>query len=267
MPTIRSIHIYPIKGMRGISLPSAQLQPEGFVSDRRWMLVDDDGTFISQRTHPEMTMFIPSISRGILTVASKGEEITIPTEELTEDHIDVRVFDDNMKATVVSDEVSKWFSERLHTSLRLVKVSQVTNRIKDFSKYVVAEPKETVVSFADGYPYLILGTASMDLLNSKMEVDLDIDRFRANIVVDTDQPHDEDIWKSIQIGDQQMIVIKPCARCQVPTIDQQTGEMGKQPNTALATYRRDGRKVNFGMNAVALTNGSVSVGDTIVVMD
>ena len=253
--------------MRGITLQSAQLEPEGFEHDRRWMLVDDAGTFISQRTHPELTMFISSIEGDLLTVAYKGSEIKIPIDDLTGEHIDVSVFDDQMKATIVSDEASKWFSERLNTSLRLVKVSSVTNRIKDFSKYVDTDQKDTVVSFADGYPYLILSTASMAQLNSKMDVDLDIDRFRANIVVDTYHPHDEDSWKTIQIGDQHLLVIRPCARCQVPTIDQQTGQKGKQPNTALAGYRRDGNKVNFGMNGVSLTDGMVSVGDVIEVKD
>jgi len=199
--------------MRGISLPSAQLQPEGFEHDRRWMLVDDNGKFISQRMHAEMTMFIPNIIGDTLTVEYKGSQIQIPINELTADDIDVSVFDDNMKATVVSEEANQWFSDRLNTSLRLFKVSKVTNRIKDFSKYVDTDQKETVVSFADGYPYLILSTASMDQLNSKMDVDLDIDRFRANIIVDVDHPHDEDAWKSIQIGDQRMLVVKPCARC------------------------------------------------------
>lgn len=265
MAKIHSLNIYPIKGMRGISLQSAELLPEGFKYDRRWMLVDPNGKFISQRTHPEMTLFKTSIDREVLMVKYLENEIKVNIEELSDRHIDVNVFDDTMKATIVGQQTDEWFSEQLKTPLHLVKVSAITNRVKDFSKYVDSSnaPSNTVVSFADGYPYLILSTASMDLLNSKMEVGLDINRFRANIVVQSDMPHIEDSWKSIQIGNQKMLVVRPCARCQVPTIDQKTGIQGKQPNTALARYRRDGNKVIFGMNAVARTHGMLTVGDSV----
>jgi len=263
MANIESLHIYPIKGMRGISLESALLQPEGFEYDRRWMLVDDNGTFISQRSHPRMTLFTTAIEDEMLIVRYDDAQIAIRVDELTDTHIDVSVFDDIMIATVVSEESNAWFSKHLNVSLRLVRVGHMTNRVKDFSKYVESDQSQTTVSFADGYPYLILSSASMDLLNSKMDNLLNIDRFRPNIVVNTAKAHDEDQWQNIQIGNERMLVIKPCARCQVPTIDQQTGISGKQPNLALARYRRDGNKVNFGMNAVALTGGILKVGDEI----
>jgi len=264
---IKSLHIYPIKGMRGISVSEALLQAEGLEYDRRWMLVNDAGTFISQRTHPELTKFIPSIEDAKMSITYNGAVHVVGLDDLSENHIDVTVFDASMIATEMDAKSSAWFSSQLGESVRLVKVSGQTNRIKDFEKYITTQsddlPTETTVSFADGYPYLILGSASMDFLNSKMDKDLNIDRFRANIIVETSEPHVEDTWNHIQIGDQRLYVIKPCARCQVPTIDQQTGVSGKQPNMAMARYRRDGNKVNFGMNAVALTKGLIGVGDEV----
>jgi len=253
--------------MRGISLNASKLQTEGLEHDRRWMLVNDAGTFISQRSHSELTKFIPSMVGDQMTISYGDSKMTIDTNALSDNHIDVTVFDSSMVATEVDPICSAWFSDQLGESLRLVKVSGQTNRIKDFEKYLPKDigdlPSETRVSFADGYPYLILGTASMDQLNRKMDKDLDIDRFRANIIVETNEPHIEDSWSHIEIGSERLYVIKPCARCQVPTIDQQTGVKGKQPNMAMATYRKAGNKVNFGMNAVALTKGMITIGDAV----
>lgn len=262
---VHGIYIYPIKGMRGIAVRSARLEQEGFEYDRRWMLVDDKGKFISQRTHPELAKFIPMIQGHDLVISYDDASFKWPLEQCTEEVISVSVFDDIMEAALVSDECSAWFSEQLGGSYRLVKVSSSTNRIKNFKSYLSDSSIEstTTVGFADGYPYLMLGTASVNLLNSKMDEDLNIDRFRANIIIRTNEPHIEDTWKNIQIGDQQLYVVKPCARCQVPTIDQKTGIKGKQPNIALASYRKDGNKVNFGMNAVSLSDGVIHIGDAL----
>ena len=265
MMTIQSLHLYPIKGMRGIEVPSAKLAEAGFEYDRRWMLVNEHNTFISQRTHPILTKFIPSIHENRLTVNYAHETLEIPFSEYADLHPEVSVFEHQMRATELSTRVNEWFSQQLQEAVRLVHQTTVTSRTKNFEKYVApgAPRTQTPVSFADGYPYLLLGTASMDLLNQKLDQALTIDRFRANIIVQTEQPHEEDHWQEIKIGTEKMLVIKPCARCQVTTIDQQTGERGKEPLRTLATYRKKGNKINFGANAISLSDGTLRVGDVL----
>lgn len=267
MPRIEALNIFPIKGMRGISVKSSVLEPEGFQYDRRWMLVDGNGVFISQRSHSILTQFIPTIHSKTLVVQFKNKSFSFRLDEIAEDVLDVSVFDDSMKANRVSNGVDQWFSTILDEKVSLVKVSANTNRIKDFAKYVTSRnhqvPTSTTVGFADGYPYLILGTASMNFLNAKMVKPLEIARFRANIIVTTQSPHEEDTWDLFKIGDQQMIMVRPCARCQVPTIDQLTGARSKEPNTTLSSYRVKENKIYFGMNAVSLSTGTVAVGDLI----
>ncbi|MBT8221272.1 MAG: MOSC domain-containing protein [Bacteroidia bacterium] len=265
MPKILSLVVYPIKGMRGIEINQAKLRPKGFQFDRRWMLVDQNGKFISQRSHPILTQFNIRFDSEQLLVSFGNELLKVEVEEMGNNQIPVSVFDDQMLASEAHPSYSNWFSQMLNESVQLVRHSSATERIKNFATYVNPEhtPQETPVSFADGYPYLIVGTASMDLLNSRMSDPLPLDRFRANIIVETFEPHEEDHWQHINIGDQKLLVIKPCARCQVPNIDQKTGISGNEPNKTLATYRKRENKIYFGMNAISLTNGLLTIGQEV----
>ena len=272
MYKIQSLHIYPVKGMPGIQIQEAKLQPEGFQYDRRWMLVDENGTFISQRNLPLLVS---------AEIKLKGEELTIKVNESTilvyynkysDQELDVSVFENEMKANEVDPKISKILSAALNKNVRLVQVSLATNRTKNFTKHIAnwdidltSIPHSTKVSFADGYPYLIVGTASMELLNQKLPKPFKTDRFRANIIVKTEVAHVEDQWKKITIGDQKILGIKQCARCQVTTIDQQTGAKGKEPLLTLSKYRKINNKVMFGQNAMSLTEGILKVGDEIII--
>ena len=122
------------------------------------------------------------------------------------------------------------------------------------------------VSFADGFPFLIISQASLDDLNSRLDSPVEMNRFRPNIVVSGSKPFEEDTWKEIQIGECRFQIVKPCARCEITTINQQTAERGKEPLRTLATYRRDGNKVLFGQNMVALNTGKISVGDAVKIL-
>ncbi len=270
MKIVESIHIYPVKGMPGLQVQSASLAPEGFEYDRRWMLVDENYVFISQRTLPELVSAKVKLNDGELSVEIDQTEIVVHYNKYSEQLLEVSVFDDKMKAHEVDPEISNTLSNVLNKKVRLVQVTEATNRVKDFSKYLSSEinefkalPRSTAVSFADGYPYLIAGTASMDLLNEKLNIPLNIDRFRANIIIKTTSPHEEDDWKKIIVGDQELLGIKPCARCQVITIDQQNGMKGKEPLLTLSKYRTVNNKVLFGQNAISLTNGTIRVGDQV----
>ena len=268
MQTIQSLYIYPIKGMRGISVTKAQLQSEGFQYDRRWMLVDKNGTFLSQRVHPLMATFETAIDGTFLKINFQGHSHEFPLDQLSKNELSVTVFDHQMLATEVSPATSEWFSEQLNTPVKLVHHSPITNRLKQFGKYIHPDAQNeigsnTKVSFADGYPYLLLGTASLELLNTKASHHIKMDRFRPNIVVNTKVAHEEDDWKKIKIKDQQLFNIKPCARCQVPTVDQHTGQQGAEPIKSLVKYRKFGKAINFGTNLISLTSGVISVGDVV----
>jgi uncharacterized protein YcbX len=170
------------------------------------------------------------------------------------------VFEHNLKTQEVSSEINKWFSNQLEKKVQLVTMTDISERVKSFKK----PPYKTFVSLADGYPYLILGTASVDNLNSKLDQPIKYDRFRTNIYLETTEAHSEDDLESIQIGGAQFKVVKACARCNVTTINQQTSETGKEPLKTLATYRKIEYKIFFGANMILEKSGLVSVGDSVI---
>ena len=133
-------------------------------------------------------------------------------------------------------------------------------------KKLIRGPEQVEVSLADGYPYLILGSESLDFLNSKLDQTIGYDRFRANIIVDTTEPHIEDSWTDVVIGKARFLIVKPCARCNVVTIDQHSGVKSTEPLKTLATYRRKEGKVYFGANAISRRDSHVHIGDEVVVL-
>jgi len=258
--TITELYLYPIKSLGGISVPSAEVLTEGFQYDRRWMLVDAEGQFLTQREHAKMALFSCEISEHELIIKFQDEEQAIPLASHTENVSRVKVWSSKLKAHQVSPQISEWFSDHLGMYADLVKLTDISKR----PKRLFVPPYKTNLSFADGYPYLILGAASMQTLNEKLEHPLNMDRFRANIIVETSEAHEEDEWKEdFQAGTATLKVIKPCARCVVTTIDQQTGVAGKEPLKTLTTYRKWRNKIWFGANAICLTEGKLKVGDSI----
>jgi len=260
MHSVSQIFIYPIKGLGGISLTSAKAKIEGFENDRRWMLVDKDGKFLSQRENAMMALFKTECIEEGINVTYENESVVIPFNTNEHEVKHVSVWGSKMKAQEVSPLFSTWFSDNMHMNCTLVSMTEISKRYKR----LFVPPFKTYVSFADGYPYLILGEESMVHLNEKLDSPLKIDRFRANIIVTSQQPHEEDDWSEYKIGTSKMKVIKPCARCNVTTINQQTGEIGKEPLKTLATYRRKANKIYFGANAIILEEGEISVGDSVL---
>lgn len=233
---------------------------DGFEYDRRWMLVDETGRFMSQREDAQMALFSCQIDNENLIVSYHDDKLEIPLTADSETVKRVSVWSSKLKAPELSPSISQWFSERLNKVCHLVKKTSISKR----SKRLFVPPYKSTVSFADGYPYLILGTASMEELNERLEEKLHIDRFRANIIVTTSEPHVEDEWKGdIQLGNATLKGIKPCARCQVTTINQSTGEKGKEPLKTLAIYRKKRNKIYFGQNAITIKEGLVKVGDSL----
>ena len=238
----------------------SKVYEEGLEYDRRWMLVDNEGRFLTQREHPTMALFSCAFTGEGIEVSKGEEKISLGLEENAVGDERVQVWSSKLKAQEVSEIHTEWFSDLLGINARLVRMTDISRR----TKRIFTPPYKTKVSFADGYPILILGQASMNELNEKLEEEIKPDRFRANIIIDTKTPHEEDKWKDdFFIGHVKMKVIKPCARCVVTTIDQLTAEKGKEPLKTLSTYRQWRNKIWFGANTISLEKGIIEVGDEV----
>lgn len=262
--TIQDIFIYPIKSLGGIRLTEAKVEERGFQFDRRWMLVDQKGVFLTQRTHTQMALLQVELGESGLIVFDKRnpeDTLQIPYNQISDQEIEVEIWDDRVLATIVDPVLDTWFSDKLGMPCHLVIMPESTQR-KVSPKYAVNDES---VSFADGMPYLILGQESLNDLNSRLEKPVTMDRFRPNIVFSGGQSYVEDSWKKIRIGAVEFQVVKPCARCVLTTIDQETGLQGKEPLKTLAGYRTIGNKVYFAQNMVALESGIIRIGDQIIV--
>lgn len=248
--------------MGGIELQEVNLFERGMQYDRRWMLVNVDGEFITQRTVANIALFQCSIDNG-LQVTYQGEAISINLDEYSNKKILTTVWENEVYAYEVNSKVSDWFSRQLDIDCRLVRMVDEFHIYKELIK----GPKQTKVSFADGYPYSIIGTASLDELSHRVGEEIPVNRFRANIIVKTIVPHEEDLWDELRIGDSKLLVIKPSARCLVVNIDQTSAENKKQPLKELASYRMKENKVNFGANMICLVEGVIRVGDALHLID
>jgi len=263
---ISQIHVYPVKSLGGMSLQTAPVEPRGLRHDRRWMLVDPNGRFLRERALPRMAL-ISAHANGAALVLQAPAQSPLRVELMppaTADLMDVRVWDSACRAVVVSPAADRWLSDFLHVPCRLVQMPDETQRP------VPAEDRQTqgIVSFADAFPLLLLGEASLQDLNQRLAVPVPTDRFRPNIVVSGVAPYAEDDWRTITLGETVFQVVQPCARCLLTTINQQTGRSdGSEPLRTLALYRRRGEKVVFGQYLIPAASGSVSVGMNVHVRE
>jgi hypothetical protein len=266
MLQLSEIWIYPIKSLGGISLTKALLTDRGLQYDRRWMLVTENGIFISQREYPKLALFKTEISDGFLEVTFKENNEKIKFElktkfDSSQNKIQVSVWDDVVKAIEVSQEVSIWFTKQLGVKVFLVFMPDDSHRKVD-SNYAITGNE--VTSFSDGYPFLIIGQSSLDNLNSKLTEKVKMNRFRPNFVFKNGNAFEEEKWREFQIGNISFVGLKPCFRCIVTTIDQENGIIsGNEPLKTLASYRSFNNKVLFGQNVIATNLGSISIGDKI----
>jgi uncharacterized protein len=258
---VSELYVYPIKGCGGIFLGSTDIDGYGLKGDRSYMVVDEEGVFLSQRKHPIMSQIRISREGGFLTVSSAGKRDMVIEPQMEANELQVRIWDDDVVATDMGDPASLWFSQVLGQKVRLVTIGAKYNRNVQVSDIVYSSK----MHFGDSCPILVTTTASLDDLNSRLSEPVPMDRFRPNMVIDGAYPYEEDTWKYIRIGDQLLQFAKKCGRCTVTTIDQDTGESGMEPLATLAQYRRDGTKVCFGSYYIPITTGSISVGDLAVV--
>ncbi|MBL7858028.1 MAG: MOSC domain-containing protein [Cyclobacteriaceae bacterium] len=258
--TLAEIWIYPIKSLGGIRLEHAFVQEKGLRYDRRMMLVDESGMFLTQRFHPQMALCKVALEQQHFTITHHNKFITLPlTPPLVPGNLEVKIWDDTVTALEVGGPYSSWFSQALGISCKLVYFPETNPRPVD-PDYKIHDEQ---VSLADAYPFLIIGQSSLDDLNSRLTIPLPMNRFRPNFVFTGGTPYEEDQWKYFSIGKVNFAGVKNCKRCVVTTIDQETGEKGSEPLLALSQYRKRDSKVIFGQNLVALEGGEISVGDAI----
>lgn len=264
---ISEIYVYPVKSLAGISLDSAQLNEAGFEYDRQWMVTRPDGAFMTQRNYPQMALVETRLNHGRLTLSSFGMEphVVTPVEKDNGKRISTKVWGDPVQALEHDAQTSEWLSQAIGVDCRLV--SFPDDEIRQCDPAVSNAGEHTL--FADAFPLLLLSRGSLDDLNARLENPVGMDRFRPNIVVSGCEPLAEDNWKKITVGDVRLRVTQACARCSVPTVNQQTGVLsGPEPIHTLSSYRQraDG-EVYFGINLVPETTGVVRTGDRVSIED
>jgi len=259
---VSQLNVYPVKGLKGIALGSAPATARGLEHDRRYMVVDSGGRFISQREYPAMAAVWTEISGDeLLLAAPDRDEIALPLSPAEGEPILATVWESECAAVAPSPEADRWLSEALARPCRLVYMPDSTRRLSNPRH----AGSDRLVGFADGYAFLVISESSLDNLNGRLERPVPMDRFRPNIVVKGTEPYAEDGWGEFAAGSAVLRMAKPCGRCQVTTVDQATGEpTGPEPLATLAGYR-DSREfgARFGMNAVTLREGLVRVGDEV----
>ena len=262
MLILSEIFIYPIKSLGGISLQSSEVEERGLKFDRRFLLVDENAEFITQRDYPQMALLKLSFAEnGFRIINSKNNsETIIPFKSTSNKTIKVKIWDDFCNAVIVNNDLNVWFSNAINKKCSLVYMPDAEKRIVE-KKYI---NDDHIVSFADAYPFLIIGQASLDDLNSRLQTPVPMNRFRTNFVFTGGNPYEEDDWKDFKIGNAEFKAVKPCARCVITTTDQKTAIRNDEPLKALSTYRKIDNKIMFGMNLVCKKPTTISVNDNIV---
>jgi len=291
---LSALYLYPVKSLRGFAVDSAEVDALGLVGDRRFLIVDAHGQFLTQRTLPRMAQIATALSADTLTLSADGHgSISIPREtppDNTPAHITVSIWrSKNLLADDCGPEPAAWLSSFLQTPVRLVRIGQHFRRPVLY-KSAFAPPSlpantprvenrlvgDDLVTFADGYPFLVASESSLDQLNDRLisrgADPVPMDRFRPNLVLSGCEPFAEDTWPRLQIGDIAFRAAGPCSRCAITTTDQLTGEReGPEPLRTLATFRRDPADptdVNFGQNLVHETkSGTLRVGAAVHLID
>ena len=261
---LSDIFIYPVKSLAGIRVESWDVVQTGLKYDRQWMLIDENGQFLSQRRLPKMALIQTRLTNSELILSAKNfADLYLPLEPEGGEIIKSTVWEDCCDGLHVSNEADAWLSEVLQTTCKLVYLPTQTKRGVDL-KYATQTDQ---VAFADGFPFLIISENSLNALNSQLETPVEMARFRPNLVVSGCEAYAEDTWREIKIGNIEFRLPKPCSRCSVPAINPKTAEVGKEPLTTLNRLRKIDGKIYFGQNALHNQQGRVTVGDMVNVLE
>jgi uncharacterized protein YcbX len=261
---LSSLIYYPIKACRGFDVIESRVERMGLANDRRMMVVTPEGEFLTQREHAKLALITPTLENDSVTLSAPNFDSIRFAIQKSGTPTSVNIWKSKgVSAIDQGDESAGWLSDWLGTSVRLVHVADGFKR-KLNPDFAVHADDHT--GFADGYPILIISEASLQDLNSRLDSQLPMNRFRPNMVVKNCEPFAEDTWKRIRIGDVEMALVKPCPRCEVTTIDKETLEVSKEPLKTLATYRKQKGGAMFGMNVIPLNEGHIKVGMNVEVI-
>ncbi|QLH66241.1 MOSC N-terminal beta barrel domain-containing protein [Aeromonas veronii] len=263
MPRLDSIHLYPIKSTAGMPLARARVTEEGLAGDRRYMVVKPDGTFITARTHPQLQQIVATPIEGGLQLRYPGfEPLTLQEADFSRAPQATGVWSDRFTALHTDPKADGWLSRVAGETVQLLWLGETSDRFR--------EKTGTRVSFADGYPLLLISQASLEDLNLRSDALHQMSQFRTNLVASNTQPFEEDSWVRIRIGEVEFKVVKPCSRCIMTTVEAGTDRFNalKEPLATLTRYRRgeDG-EVYFGQNLIALNEGWIETGSEIEVLE
>lgn len=260
--TLSAIILYPVKSLAGINVNSWPVIETGLQYDRKWMVIDNEGQFLSQRQLPSMALIKTALTDSQLILSAQGMgNLPLPLNPADSDTIISTVWRDQCPARHISPEADQWLSDFLQQDCRLVyHPDDIVRPVDPDYGYETDQ-----VAFSDGFPFLIISENSLVSLNHDMQLNLPMTRFRPNLVISDCPAYAEDGWREISIGSIDFRLPKPCSRCSVPTIDPETAQTGKEPLSTLNRIRKWQNKVYFGQNALHNRNGTLTVGDAVQV--
>ena len=266
MLTISQLFIYPIKSLAGISVSTCEVTNRGLKNDRRWMIVDKNNQFLTLREYPKMALLDVKIEDKILTIKSREHpenNLIIPLIPNNDNLENVTIWNATVQAKPVKNGANEWLNDILGSDCKLVYMPDESMRPVDTTSGY--HPAGKFTSFADAYPFLLLGEASLEDLNSRSEKQFSINRFRPNIVFSGGLPNQEDSFENFSINDVDFIGLENCARCKIPNVNPETGVLGtdNEPLKTLSKYRLRNKNIEFGRNIVFNGTGIINVGDEL----
>ena len=263
---LAEIHLHPVKSGATLAVETARLEPRGLEHDRRWLVVEPSGKFVTGRQEPRLVLLRATpVAGGIVLDAPGMPSLRVLAPEGNADRIAVTVWGDPIDAAACEAAADAWLTRWLGRPLRLSYMDALAERAVD-PEY--ARPGDEV-GFADAFPLLVLTRGAMDALNAKLAAPLPVERFRPNLVVDGTEPHAEDGWRRIRVGAIELELVKPCVRCVFTTVDPASGrfDASGEPLATLKGYRRGARGITFGRNAIPRGIGALRVGDPVEVLE
>ena len=262
-PFLSDIYVYPVKSLAGIKVSKWSVNSKGLLHDRKWMLIDSNNQFLSQRKIPKMVLIKTQLTDSELILStSTDSSISLPIDPVAGKAYNTSIWNDVCVAKSTSDIANQWLSDFLGVQCQIVYQPDDVVRAVD-PKYAKTTDQ---VNFSDGFPFLIASEGSMRALNKAMNLDLSIERFRPNLVISQCQPYAEDSWREISINNIDFRLPKPCSRCAIPTIDLSNATISNEPLRTLNRLRKWNKQVYFGQNALHDHSGELFIGNKVQIV-